>query len=149
MTAILVVVLLFFALALAANLLNEENQSDWGGHWKKGEMRIKRVRASILIGVFWLAGMGIGGPPVRAELMWGKVEAIYNQGRALKIKKFVPRKMDFDELKIAVSLSTNLNELATVEELRPGDEVLVDAERDKKGKWVATFIELRERYKNE
>ena len=94
-------------------------------------------------------GVGVFQTDLRADqLILGEVKAVYAPGNMLTIKKFVPQTNRFEEMKITVSRTVEFNELASLDDLHKGDDVVVVGAPDEKtGKWVASLIDLRESYK--
>ena len=111
-------------------------------------IRVRKIQ-SVLIFAITVLGVGIFQTDLHADqLIWGEVKAVYAPGNILTIKKFVPQKNHFEEMTITVPRTVEFNELASLDDLRAGDEVVVAGEPDEKtGKWVASLIDLRENYK--
>lgn len=82
-------------------------------------------------------------PGARAELWWGEIKGIYDNGSALAMNRLDLEKGGLEEVKVSVTLLTALEGIGTVHELRKGDKVLVEADRDAKtGGWNATSLAI-------
>lgn len=146
MNGIGVVLLLLFALAFSVWMLRNESERYVSGRREAREAWARRIGSCILVLAISMAGSWTFQRQAGAELMWGEVETVYPVQRALKIRKFVPQTMEFEETRIEVPGGADLEEMASIEELETGDKVLIDAERNRStGKWVASFVDLSEK----
>ena len=144
------ILIIFFMACFIINIaiMTDESKTFFPKQRKDRGARKQKIQSSLIFAMVVL-GMGLFQSDLRADQMiWGEVKSVYAPGNMITIKKFVPQKNNFEEMAITVPRTVEFNELASLDELHPGDEVVVAGEPDEKtGKWVASLIDLRESYK--
>ncbi len=100
-------------------------------------MKLKKAAFFLMLGFCFMQTLGY------ADMWWCEVQNIYDEGNALVMKRLNLEKGGLDEVKVRLSLMTNLNGIGTIYDLKNGDTVWVEVEQNQKtGAWQARSISV-------
>ncbi|MBI1977851.1 MAG: hypothetical protein HYS55_03770 [Candidatus Omnitrophica bacterium] len=100
------------------------------------------MRNSKLMIIMLVLGLTLFQATAMAEMIQGKIANLDLQANILTISRLSPATGVMEDLKISLTPAVELSGLNSLGELKPGDEVKVEVEKDEAGAFQAKAIEI-------
>ena len=98
---------------------------------------MKNIRAAMAAVVILTAAV-----PARAELIWGELEHINNQQNLVVIKAYDAMSGSMEHISVRIPAASDLERIVSLNDLKVGDDILVDAKPGTRDSYVAEFVNI-------
>lgn len=107
-------------------------------------MKMNRMKRKFTGVGFLMLALSVFQNPAQATMFRGEVEAVREDGSSFSFKRSNPLNLSVAErFDIAVLPDTKFEKISSLKELRPGDEVAVDAtQKRENGTWEAASVRI-------